>query len=212
MPVAVNQNFDVRAGVVHGSLGYLRDIRCSTDDEGKRQLTSCIVQIPDCDPVEMPNLPKHHFPILPDTTYITLEHSASHNHCSIKRRQVPIEPGFAMTVYKAQGQTMSKVVVDLAGCSGTEQPYAMVSRSTSMVGLIVLRNFKFGQITKRRSEDLRKEFSRLESLGLHTIIKYGSEDQVNEAKRSLNDLQPGSKVKKRKGTGGEDTVPTKKSR
>ena len=107
---------------------------------------------------------------------------------------------------------MSKVVVDLAGCSGTEQPYAMVSRSTSMVGLVALRNFEFGQITKRRSEDLRKEFSRLESLRLRTIIKYGSEDQVNEAKRSLNDLQPGSKAKKRKGTGGEDTVPTKKFR
>ena len=159
--MAVNQNFDVRAGVVHGSLGYLHDIRYSTNDEGKRQLTSCIVQIPDSDPVEMPNLPKHHFPIPSDTTDITFEHSASHKRCSIKRRQVPVEPGFAMTVYKAQGQTMSKVV-DLAGCSGTEQPYAMVSRSTSMVGLVALRNFEFGQITKRCSEDLRKEFSRLE--------------------------------------------------
>ena len=117
-----------------------------------------------------------------------------------------------MTVYKAQGQTMSKVVVDLAGCSGTEQPYVMVSRSTSMEGLIVLSNFEFGQIAKRRSEDLRKEFSRLESLRLRTIIKYGSEDQVSEAKRSLNDLQPGNKAKERKGTGGEDTVPTKKYR
>ena len=107
---------------------------------------------------------------------------------------------------------MSKVVVDLAGCSGTEQPYVMVSRSSSMEGLIVLRNFEFGQIAKRRSEDLRKEFSRLESLRLRTIIKYGSEDQVSEAKRSLKDLRPGSKAKKRKGTEGEDTVPTKKSR
>ena len=44
----------------------------------------------------------------------------------VKRRQVPIESGFAMTVYKTQGQTMSRVVVDLAGCSGTfERPYVM---------------------------------------------------------------------------------------
>ena len=117
--MAINQNFDVRADVVNGSWGYLRDIRYSTNDEGKRQLTSCIVQIPDSDPVEMPHLPKHHFLILPDTTDITFEYSASHKRCSIKRRQVSIEPGFAMTVYKAQGQTMSKVVVDLVGCSGT---------------------------------------------------------------------------------------------
>ena len=81
-----------------------------------------------------------------------------------------------------------------------------------MEGLIVLCNFEFGQIAKRRSEDLRKEFSRLESLRLQTIIKYRSEDQVSGAKCSLNDLQPGSKAKKRKGTEGEDTLPTKKSR
>ena len=35
MPVAINQNFDVRAGVVNGSWGYLRDIRYSTDNEGR---------------------------------------------------------------------------------------------------------------------------------------------------------------------------------
>ena len=60
-----------------------------------------------------------------------------------------------MMVYKVQGQMVSKAVVNLAGCSGIEQPYVMVSRSTWMEGLIVLRNFSFGQITKRCSRDLR---------------------------------------------------------
>ena len=94
MPVAINQNFDVRAGVVNRSWGYLQDVRFSTNDEGKRQLTSCIVQILDSNPVEMPHLPKHHFPILPDTTDITFEHSASHKCCSIVRicASSPINP------------------------------------------------------------------------------------------------------------------------
>ena len=34
MPVAINQNFDVRAGVVNGSWGYLRDVRYNTDEDG----------------------------------------------------------------------------------------------------------------------------------------------------------------------------------
>ena len=58
----------------------------------------------------------------------------------------PTEPGFAMTVHKAQGQTMTKVALDLAGCSRTEQPYMMVSRSTSRQGLFILREFNFGKM------------------------------------------------------------------
>ena len=50
----------------------------------------------------MPHLPPHHFPILADTAEITSEHNASHKRCVIKRKQVPIEPGFAMTTHKAQ--------------------------------------------------------------------------------------------------------------
>jgi len=156
MPVAVNQNFDVRAGVVNGSWGYLRKVRYSTDMDGRRHLDSCVVEIPGSDAMEMPHLPPHHFPILPDLTDITFEHPASRKRCVIKRKQVPIEPVFAMTAHKAQGQTMEKVVVDLAGCAGTEQPYVTVSRSTSLEDLLVLRDFDFSQITKRRSEDLRK--------------------------------------------------------
>ena len=78
------------------------------------------------DAIEMPRLPVHHFPILPDTTVVTFERIASRKCCIIKRKQVPVEPGFVMTVHKAQGQTMARVVVDRASCSGTEQPYMMV--------------------------------------------------------------------------------------
>jgi len=52
-----------------------------------------------------------------------------------------------MTAHEAHGRAMDMVVpVDLAGCSGTEQPHVMVSRCTSMRGLIILREFGFGVI------------------------------------------------------------------
>jgi hypothetical protein len=63
-----------------------------------------------------------------------------------------------MTVYKAQGQTMKHIIAGLAECTGTEQPDVMVSRATSLDGLMVLRGFDAKQITKRRSEELRMEF------------------------------------------------------
>ena len=105
----------------------------------------------------MLHLPRHHFPILPDTTELKFEHGGSHKRCTIKRKEVLIEPGFSMTVHKAQGQTLDRVMVDLAGCSGTEPPYVRTRR-----------------ITKRRSEELRDEFrSRLVRLKWMTIAKYG---------------------------------------
>ena len=103
----------------------------------------------------------NHLPILPDSTDLKFEHGGSHKRCTVKRKQVPIEPGFAMTVHKAQGWTMERVIVDLAGCVGTEPPYVMVSRATSLDGLLVLCDFDAQQISKRRSEELRKVFERL---------------------------------------------------
>ena len=205
MPVAVNQNFDVAAGVVNGSYGILRRIRYFCDREGRRYLKSCIVEIPGSDVVEMPHLPVHHFPILPDTTELRFEHGGSHKRCTIKRKQVPIEPGFSMTVHKAQGRTLDRVVVDLAGCSGTEPPYVMCSRATSLGGLAVLRDFEAGQITKRRSEELRIEFVRLTHLKWKTIAKYGSNSEAQEARRKIMELQKGECMKlKRKLDGSQD--------
>ena len=127
----------------------------------------------------------------------------------IKRKQVPIEPGFAITTHKAQGQTMKNMVIDLSGCPGMEQPYVMVSRSTSLDGLMTLRDFDFEKITRRHSEDLRKELARLENLRLQTIARIGSEDEVNEARQFLKADKNDPKKRKRMGDGGY--VRTKKS-
>ena len=54
----------------------LRDVRYSTDNEGRRHLRCCIMEISGSDAIEMPRLPVHHFPILPDTTEVTFEHVA----------------------------------------------------------------------------------------------------------------------------------------
>jgi len=120
MPVSINQNLDVAAGVVNESYGILYRMGYFVDCEGRWYLKSCMVEIPGSDNIEIPHLPKHHFPILPDTTDLKFEHGGSHKHCTIKQKQLPIEPGFAMTVHKMQGQTMGRVIVDLTGCTGIE--------------------------------------------------------------------------------------------
>ena len=120
---------------------------------------------------------------------------------------MPIEPGFAMTVYKAQGATMGQVIVDLAGCSGTEAPYVIVSRATSLEGLVVLRDFDSKQIAKRRSEEVRKEFTRLTHLKCQMTAKWGSTEEGLEANRELQELQgkKATRDQKRKTTHDNNT-------
>ena len=60
MPVSINQNFDVNAGVVNGSWRYLRGVRYSCGNDGRRYLRSCVVEIPGADAVDMPHLAEHH--------------------------------------------------------------------------------------------------------------------------------------------------------
>ncbi|KAI0708648.1 hypothetical protein C8Q76DRAFT_601343, partial [Earliella scabrosa] len=73
-----------------------------------------------------------------------------------------------LTAHKSQGQTFSRVIVDLESCSGTEPPYVMLSRATSLHGVIILRPFAKSKICCRQSGDIRKEVRRLHILDLKT--------------------------------------------
>jgi len=79
----------------------------------------------------------------------------------------------------------------------------MVSRSKSIDGLIILRDFDFAKITRRQSEDLRKEFARSEMARLQTIIKYGTDEEKLEARRLLRAMQSKQTTGKRKRGDGD---------
>ena len=183
MPVIVNQNFDVEGGLVNGSFGYLRDYRFRTDENGIRTLTSCIVEIPDltCDP--LPHLPAKHVAIISDTVEMrSIVHPVSGWSCTMKRSQVPLTPGFAMTAHKAQGLTLPRVIIDLASCRGTEPPYVMVSRCPSLAGVLLMRSFPLSKITCRRSQEARSEFARLDVSRWQTIAQFGTPQEQESAK------------------------------
>ncbi|PCH37358.1 hypothetical protein WOLCODRAFT_83835, partial [Wolfiporia cocos MD-104 SS10] len=67
MRVLVSQNFDVHGGVVNGSVGILKSIRYTLDQNNRRHLKSCIVSIPDATADTMPHLEPGDHVILEDT-------------------------------------------------------------------------------------------------------------------------------------------------
>ncbi len=186
MPVIVSQNYDVNGGVVNGTIWVLRKVRTVQDrTSGEYLLKSCIISIKDVHCSAMTNLPEGDLPILQDVVDMTFKHKHSNRKCVIKRYQVPIQPAFAITCHKAQGQTFDRVIVDLESCKGSEAPYVMLSRARSLESLLIFRPFKFSKITCRQSEDLRNENRRLEVLDLQTIVQYGSYDESSDAQRKL---------------------------
>ncbi|KAJ6574043.1 hypothetical protein B0H19DRAFT_932942 [Mycena capillaripes] len=90
-----------------------------------------------------------------------------------------------MTAHKAQGKTMDTVIVDLESTSGTESPYVMLSRATSLAGVYILRPFNQKVIQRRPSQDVREEFRRLDILCHQTFMHHGTAEEASEAHQYL---------------------------
>ena len=56
-------------------------------------------------------------------------------------------------------------------------------------GFVVLHDFESKQIAKRRSEELREAFDRLVLLKRQTVARYGTGDDIEEARRNIDTLQ-----------------------
>ena len=62
------------------------------------------------------------------------------------RRQVPLRLAWALTIHKAQGQTLDQVIVDLDGAFDNGQVYVALSRARDTKGLQV-RNYEPGRVS-----------------------------------------------------------------
>lgn len=177
MPVMISQNFDVGAGVVNGCTGVLKDVRYRVGSDGRRHAISCVVYAPSTTGESLPYLADRHVVALEDSVDMDFVHPYSKRRCRVKRTQLPIIPAFAMTTHKAQGQTLSNVIIDIESCRGTEAPYVMVSRVKTLAGLLILRPFTESKITCRQSEDTRREMKRLQFLRLKTVMNTGTSEE-----------------------------------
>lgn len=191
MKVIVSQNFDVTAGIVNGSMGVLKRIRYRMNDRGERVLTSCVVSLQDEEPA-IPGMAANDAPILADTKSFTLKHPFSPRKCTIQRTQVPVQPAYAITAHRAQGQTYSQVVIDLQNTKSVEAAYVMVSRATSLQSLLILRPFELRRIRKRQqTTPLKREMRRLQVLALQTRLPLAlpGTEAYNDIKSSLLEMR-----------------------
>ena len=99
----------------------------------------------------------------------------------VERRQLAIVPGYAFTDYKAQGQTMECVFVDISkppsGSISAFSVYVALSRSRGRKTIRILRDFDPALFMHHPSEDLRLDMTRLEDLDDRTKEAYERERQ-----------------------------------
>ncbi|CAF1939898.1 unnamed protein product [Rotaria magnacalcarata] len=83
---------------------------------------------------------------------------------SIKRKALPLIPVYSMTTHKSQGQTLSKIIIDLVMPPGPVEVasvYVPLSRVKRLDDLLIIRPFEFAALQVKPSTAQREELKRL---------------------------------------------------
>lgn len=158
MPVILTTNIDVSNGLVNGSQGTIVGFKhCTADDLAQNRSTlqaaSGIYLKQRLDAVNQ--FTSRFSPACNHTCYPIVRFAdhprdiAIRPDCSVEefgdeppytllmRTQVPLAPCWAMTIHKAQGMTLDRVVVNLRKCFAHGQAYVALSRARTLRGLKV---------------------------------------------------------------------------
>ncbi|KAJ7929439.1 hypothetical protein B0H13DRAFT_1596256 [Mycena leptocephala] len=149
----------------------LREIHYSTDEKGRRYADCACVEIKSSN-VGIHPLRKDLVPIVPMVSifeYIADTGLKYH----VGRKQLPLLPAYAYTDYKAQGNSLQRVVVGLNGAGSLQSLYVVISRGTS---LNARSTFRSTTLYGRFGQDVRDELAGLEVLDARTRTEY---EQLN---------------------------------
>ena len=87
---------------------------------------------------------------------------------TVSRTNFPLTPAYALTAYKAQGKTMSKVIIDLkkppTGKVDFAYAYVALSRAKCLNDILILRDFDMNALSPKIPIDYFIENERLKEL------------------------------------------------
>ena len=175
MKVMVTNNLQTDLDITNGAQGVITNIILNPDepplDEGSvvtlKHLPECVlVKLSRTRAAALPNLEEGVIPIQRISTKIQIHVRGKSQ--TVTRTQFPITGAYAFTDYRAQGQTIPYVVVDIAAppTSGLSlfNLYVALSRSSGRDTIRLLRDFDDDMFLQAHVAELLEEDERLEEL------------------------------------------------
>ena len=183
MRVMILTNIAPRAGLANGSRGLITDIILDPREpfDPIPRTTRTLLYPPSAilfspiipSTIQLQGLTQGTLPIFPLTKTFKLGTTSG---VTVKRTQYSLTPAYAFTDYKAQGQTMDSVIVDIGkpptGALSGFSVYVALSRTRGRANIRLLRAYDHKLFTVHPSEDLRQEDFRLRSLEDSTTVRY----------------------------------------
>ncbi|OTA00520.1 aaa ATPase [Trichoderma parareesei] len=101
----------------------------------------------------------------------------------LHRTQIPLMPGWAMSVHRSQGMTLDRVIVDLSNAFEDGQVYVALSRATSLEGLKI-EGSASGLFTTGGNDDVQKFLLSRFGDGLFKAVREFSTSQLEKTKKA----------------------------
>ncbi|KAE8230711.1 hypothetical protein CF326_g4281 [Tilletia indica] len=182
MPVVFRGgNQSVELGVTNGAFATVAGYDLVKDKWDLTIARGLLLQFPKLTDLHLTGLPDGCYPITPLPSKFSFRDKADGPVVRVTRRQLPIQPGFAMTVHSAQGITANNgIVVDLR--KGGFEAYVAASRATTRDNLFLIAPVQLKQLNSPALPyQLSKELKRLEALAQATRNVYQSGVQPNRS-------------------------------
>jgi Helitron helicase-like domain at N-terminus/AAA domain len=169
MQVILRQkNISPELKIANGSRGVI--VALYTSKEGSYTSADGAVVHFAGSPIRLADLPPGCIYLEPHS--ISYRVSSGRSSKGFKRKQMQIEPAYAVTGHYSQGKTLPFVLTDLM--QGGHAAYVAASRPTARTGMflmerVTLRDLNFPPLPA----DLLKELRRLDALKHNTLVRYG---------------------------------------
>ncbi|KLO96973.1 5`-3` DNA helicase [Fusarium fujikuroi] len=108
----------------------------------------------------------------------------------LQRTQIPLIPGWAITIHKSQGMTLERVIVNLSRAFAEGQVYVALSRATCLRGLRVEGEARGITVGEGGNEEVRQFLA--DTFGTETFE--GLEDEEHEESKRHKELRAQSEV------------------
>ncbi|KAE8206940.1 hypothetical protein CF319_g9633, partial [Tilletia indica] len=165
-------NLSVPLGITNGAFGSVAGFDLATDKWGLTTPKGVVMRLNPFSKFKFSELEEGCFQINPTSSVFNFR-SEDDSTTKVSRRQLPIQPRFAMTIHSAQGVTAPEgVIVDLT--HGGFETYVAASRATRRENIFVLEKVNLKHLNNPPlPSHLAKELKRLQKLAEATEQRHG---------------------------------------